>query len=605
MPRLPHRARHHGEHRRDQNQRHHDPAEIFFHCGFDGRGKTGKGRAGRLALKWDYRWLSETARKQLERRLLAGPSRWRHQTKEQFAKYRAWAVLDRLYWLHDHGCAFAFDLETKAKPYRTILPEWEPEKAKDAAASHEGRGGFVAIDTSYATLLNEPLKTLLKKVAEGRGRERGQLIDYDPFAGLVAERPLRALTALRLADSENEQAAWGWQNFLYSQARGTDKERLVMLIARRLIELPTPLFVKFSGAATSWLAQARERLCAKDEKVFRTLFDRLVTTLNTEDNGGGSRIVHQAREHDWSTEAINAPAGNLAEALLGDPSLNKLPANAKLPTGWVERARALSALPGDGGHYALVIFSRQLSWFYAVDPAWTEANLISPMTGDGDTREAILAGFFWRPQIDGSALYARLKPILLELAKLPKSTRHRNQQGLSNLLLGGWQLCDEFTGRRWTTSDELKAALLDGDDDFRTQVLWQVSHWPWLDEKLTLLKEVWPKQIAARTPRVTARLCEIPFNDEENFPVLIDAILPLVSSFGGTSQILPSMTHPQSKILERYPERVLALLWAILPHDAVNWPYGTDDALNRIVSANEELLEDQRMIELMQRQNSR
>ncbi|HVA86928.1 MAG TPA: hypothetical protein VNF73_11515, partial [Candidatus Saccharimonadales bacterium] len=211
-------------------------------------------------------------------------------------------------------------------------------------------------------------------------------------------------------------------------------------------------------------------------------------------------------------------------------------------------------------------------------------------------------GFFWHPEIS-SALYARLKPTLLWLATSPKPTGRRHKEVLSNLLLCGWTLRDEQTGTRWTTSDELKSVLVNGDDDFRTQTLWQVAHWPQAEEKVSLLTEVWPKQIAARSPRVTAGLCDIPFDDEENFEVLVAAILPLVSTLEDRTLVVPSMRHPDSTILERYPQKALALLWAVLPQDATNWPYGAGDALLRICSTEGSLLHDHRMIELLRRWN--
>lgn len=552
-----------------------------------------------LAKRWNS--LAKDVKKALERRLLAGPTRLRWQDKEQYAQYRAWTVLERVYWLRDQGCALSFDVDKKMGPYRAFMPEWKIEESKQAAASREGRGGVVRTDKSYAALLNEPLATLLKRASEKHTREHGMLLERDPFAGLVAARPVRALAGLRVGATADADAAWGWQSFLYSQSRGSDKSRLVLLIARRLTNLPTSLLGKFLNAAVSWLAQARERLCANNPEIFRTLFDKLVTTVVAE----GPPPPRKSVDRDWTTEAINAPSGRLAEALLQDPSLGDRASSAALPKPWVDRAHALIATPGDGGLYALVVFAEHLDWFYRADLVWTEANLLSPLAVDGDARDAILAGFFLRPEISSFALYARLKPCLLAFASVPKTTRDRYERISLNLLLSGWRSRNEETGERLVTSEELKRSLLNGDDSLRASVLWQVAQWPEIEEKVTFLGEAWPKQMAARGPLATSGLCEITIKDPVHFVRLVEAILPLVSTIVPGSLFIHALDQEQTTIVANNPEAVLSLLWAVLPEAATNWPYSTDRVLHHIGSANESLVRDSRLIELERRWNRR
>lgn len=554
-----------------------------------------------LAKRWPE--LSRANRSRLERRILRGPATRRGRNADQSAKSRAWAILDRLYWLRDRGCVFNFDLEKETATLRAILPQWKKEHANQAAASHEAHGGFVQTDTSYAELLNEPLAATFQKAVERFDGKHEVLLQHNPFSGLVDERPVRAIAALRLASPQDERAAWGWQTFLYSQRRGSDKPRMAVLIAGRLLRLPNSFLAKFPAAAASWLVRARDSLCKGDENFFRALFDKMLSVLADTEDGGGSRIVRQGIEPDWITEAINSPVGDLAQALLGDPSVADLRNKAGLPSTWIKRARALTQLIGDSGKYALVVFAHQLNWFYAIDADWTETNLLAPVVTDSDARSAILAGFFWHPKIEGFSLYSRLKPILLEVATIPSAAKNSHPRACAGLLLDGWKLRDEQTSARWTKSDEMRRALVHGDDDFRATALWQVAHWPDVADKLTFLKEVWPKQLAARTSRVTDRLCAIALEDAENFPALVDVIIPLVSHIErGTFMIA---TAQQKSILERYPGKVLKLLWAVLPADAELWPYGIDDVLQRLEITDQSLKEDRRLVELKRRSTRR
>jgi hypothetical protein len=135
----------------------------------------------------------------------------------------------------------------------------------------------------------------------------------------------------------------------------------------------------------------------------------------------------------------------------------------------------------------------------------------------------------------------------------------------------------------------------------RTRILWQVGQWTDVADKLTLLTEVWPLQLAARSPTVTGRLCSIAFDDEVNFLALVDAILPLVSSDVGGGLMLPLAKDKEGKIFNRYPEHVLALLSAVLPMDASKWPYGTDAVLQRLQKTSTRINKDARMIALRRR----
>jgi hypothetical protein len=57
--------------------------------------------------------------------------------------------------------------------------------------------------------------------------------------------------------------------------------------------------------------------------------------------------------------------------------------------------------------------------------------------------------------------------------------------------------------------------------------------------------------------------------------------------------------------VDKFLERVLALLSAVLPDDARKWPYGIDETLNRIVRVDSALSTDLRFIELRRKWGAR
>ena len=84
----------------------------------------------------------------------------------------------------------------------------------------------------------QPLDSLLDKAAELSGRADDWTVETDPYVGLVAERPVRALSALTKSAERSEYPEWAWRIFLSAEARKSDKPRLSALIAERIFLLP-------------------------------------------------------------------------------------------------------------------------------------------------------------------------------------------------------------------------------------------------------------------------------------------------------------------------------------------------------------------------------
>jgi hypothetical protein len=71
---------------------------------------------------------------------------------------------------------------------------------------------------------------------------------------------------------------------------------------------------------------------------------------------------------DWATEALNAPVGKLAQAIMNDPQKKGLKARKGFPAPWSTHVEELLGLAGDHRRYALVMFAFNLNWFFYIDP---------------------------------------------------------------------------------------------------------------------------------------------------------------------------------------------------------------------------------------------
>jgi len=308
-------------------------------------------------------------------------------------------------------------------------------------------------------------------------------------------------------------------------------------------------------------------------------------------------------------EAINSCVGRVAEAIVAsyfsEDGLDK--------RTHLNRLEQLLAQQGTIRQHTLTILSQNLIWFYRKDTHWTEVSIISTLqeaeTFDG---QAAWSGFLWNPGVDDK-LFPHLKPGLLELAKRQAGFRRGHLQSISGLLLLGW-LTDEVSDNvQQITHDELHDALFSGGPEFRTQILWLLQRDlskssdlrdSLLPSVVTLLSEVWPKELEVRSPAISAGLLDLLLVDKTVFGRLIDAALPFFTTLTQEQRYHFHFQEEKIKpVIDGNPERFLALLGKILPEEPDLWPYGFGNTLQMILTADPSLKNDSRFESLQQRWN--
>ena len=564
-----------------------------------------------LALSKRWTDFPRSLRKQIETRLLRGPSNWPGLKKKEYSSWHAWESLNRIHWLAVHNCQFTFDLNKESDKLRKLAPDWQPAFAATAAASTESRGGFIKTDTSYAALLDEPLGALINGAAETSGHKYRRL-ESDPFKGLAFERPIRAFLSLAVSARRNDYPEWAWRTFLNPEARKSDKPRFTSVVAERLCRVPSEAIAGFLSPASDWLLVSVEVLLSNYPTHFERVWAKLISVLRSNIEKAKSSIARGNEEPNWATEALNSPAGKLAQTLMHDPARNGSRDGEGFPRSWIGRVEELLALNGDPRRHALVIFTFNLNWFYAIDPDWTETNLISVLDKEDQDQDAAWDGIFWSARIPEEKLYRRIKPYLLNLAERRSSSSQHHVRILSGILLAGWGSIDQQTSERYITNAEMRHVLLEADDAFRLQTLSQLRGWsskevdgPWRTKLPVFLGEVWPREKKAKSSRISIALLDLVFSDTVNPSEMADIVLPLISQVQHEFIGLHSLRNTQNNIIDRFPGKVLALLFAVLPDDAAAWSYAIEEVLERIGAANPSLLTDGRIVELKRRWNAR
>ena len=564
------------------------------------------------------RWakLPVSATRRLTERILEGPERRNNEPKQDFAKRRAAHIIERLSWLRIKGCIPNIN-DQEYKQLQNAVPDRKPEYAEDADRSWETRLGIVRTDSECSTLLSEQLPKVLAKAQEISGRTGQELVDYDPFRGLSTDHPVRALSSLRREAKRGEYPEWAWRKFLHSESRKDDKPRFKNFIAELLVSASDEALKGIIRPVSEWFLSVTDDLAEECVPIFERLITRLLNFLSDNPDAGDSGLVRDNRDPSWAAEALNSPAGNIAQALYRDPRRNNLAEKQGLPAEWRILVDDLLALPGDNGRIAMVFSCYLLNWFYYIDPEWTKEKLLSVLqSNDTGTLEAWWSGYLWGVrELPSLELFQILKPHLLGKAAGQTSDEWNICDKLAWLVLENWDFPDARTDAERISDDEFREALLKAGYRFRSRVLSLLELWSegdnehgkfWKPLRERLLRQVWPKQKEARTPQDSARLIEFAFSDEESFVAVSNAILPLIGKIERDIEItLPPFGKGGFNIVYKHPCRVLEILDRALSESANNWPYEIGEILERIVDADPSLRKDTRWIELSRRWNSR
>ena len=104
---------------------------------------------------------------------------------------------------------------------------------------------------------------------------------------------------------------------------------------------------------------------------------------------------------------------------------------------------------------------------------------------------------------------------------------------------------------------------------------------------------------------MSAKLCDLALSNEDMFPIIVDAILPLVTKIDEEGIYFPHLRGKKDGVVTSYPEKLLELMWEVLSENASKWPYCVDEILAKIEEAKPSLSNDLRLIELKRRWSAR
>ncbi|WMS45256.1 SIR2 family protein (plasmid) [Acuticoccus sp. MNP-M23] len=552
------------------------------------------------------RWpdFSKEERERFEQRLRTTSFPWLGTTLvgKARAEAEAHSRLDRIYWLASQGLEFSFDVEAEIAALRPIAEGWSEHSGEEAAASNAPVVRRIGTDAQLRGLDQVPIGEILERATHLGQLDLVEYVERHPFGGLSEDKPARALAALTNAARRGDVPVSFWSTFLHAEKRKTDSARLVRAIGGRLSSLPPADLSSIAYPVAEWLQGLDQRLFGEFASALDHLWNPLIAALPLRHDDRTHRI-----DSSWANDALNAPVGKLADVLRKDPSTSGLKLGQGFPEHWKRRYEQLLALPGDMRRHALVMLGSQIQWLFAIEPNWTTAHLLAVADDVGEDGDALWDGILWAAHTPSRAMYERLKPGLLTRAMSPLR-RRAEASVIARFLLVGW--CGDPNAdpsEQLVTSAELREILVEGDDDLRAQILWQLERWSadpegeWRARLIPFLTDVWPIHRALRTPEISRRLIRLALASGDLFPEVAQAILPrLVPVRGGMLPGFMRRSEAEKDPAQVYPAATLDVLWAVLGEDSTLWPYKTEEVLDLLANAPETHA-DTRLSELRRR----
>jgi hypothetical protein len=581
-----------------------ESADVFL--GLSNSVFWGSGQERDLLYALRDRWadFNREDRAAIEHRLRTGSFPWKDDVGGGPSRMAAFDRMNRLHWLNRSGVEFSFDVAAEMDALRALAPEWTEGAGDSAADSHASEVYTVETDTDPQPLLETPIEEILVQAQEAGQMGFRDRVQREPFRGLAERRPIRALAALTHAMRRGQTPGWAWSTFLRADKRASDPLRLIQTIAGRLIRMPLPSLHEIAYPVSDWMEQIAPRLYGDAAGALPALWDRLIDALNHAE----PERQHQA-DSGWADDALNAPVGSLYKFLSKDPAKKDRKAGEGFPAHWLMRLDQLLSLRGELRCQALVLISYKLNWLYAIDPAWTERQLLPSAASNLPDGDAFWDGVMWSAHVPNRTLFGRIVPALIERTRRPRAQRH-DSTIMAGFLLAGWGSPEDATEPEGVVSNaQLREILIWSDDELRIQMLWQLKQWSgdaetrWRERVIPFFTDVWPKQRALRTPAISSRLADFLLASGNLMPTLMPIVLPRLVPIRGDT-LLASLPHdnPEKDVVRRFPAAMLELLWTILGENPVDWPYQIEAVLD-LLAAAPETSSDPRLSELRRRRD--
>jgi hypothetical protein len=560
-----------------------------------------------LRARWND--LSGRHRSALENRIVAGRAKFKTESAADYRRDKAVLSARWLTWMRKRGLRLSSKTLRQLRSLKAADPDWRDSWTESADASHDSRAGWVKRETDASPIADLPLSKVIPRCDDLATREFGEFVERDPFGGLVTEAPGRALAVLKFEARRGNYPSRYWSSLLGGWPKDA-RARLTLSMAQTVIRLPASLLTSVSHEVGDWMKADLPKIDRLDRKLFRVCFDHVFAALACDNESLKSGIGASMRggielptNRMGADHAINAPSGDLAEALINVLAARKRKhtANKKIPREIKTRLNKLLELSGEGGAHALTIFAHQLHWFYFIDPEWTRVALLPRFNPELPSAEAAWSGFLWTAQAATPALFAEMKANFLKAFSAAPSWHDDYISHLGAHVVIA--VSSSPRHRPLITFEEARDALRNGTEGIRLEALSYLHKEAstkdgWTNVVEPFLRKVWPRERKFQTSATTDAFLRILNDLDAQFPDgvhLLGAHLTSLShpdSF--TYRFDSDRDNGRSDLANKYPFDTLSVVDKIIDEKSERAPYGLAQLLTRLLKAAPDIRQDPR-----------
>ena len=548
-------------------------------------------------------------------RLLNGPDKKDHWTKEEYPKFKDEFACRYTRWLTLKGRDLSADQTKRLDGKISKLPEWSDAWALSFVTEHRGQFGWVGTDEAPDTIIELPVNEVVARAKVDHQRDITSFTERRPFTGLVKTNPRKALASLSYSAriGDYPQAFW---SALISEWPEETKPRLLSVFLNRLARLPDKVIRELRHAVGRWIEKRLMSTLEFDKDLAWKTFDHLVLGLISEDgvateSGIGETLVAgevtQSSRRTFGHE-INGPIGEATQGLVHALDSLKLGQNQEIPEEFKARFVDLFGAPGEGSDHAIAVLTHQISWLYYLDPVWVMNRIMPWFNFEHSASEPAWNGYLSANRIPPQEIGAKLKPLLLEL--FPKIYRWSWDQDLAKIAS---QIIVNLAVLRSEHPDglspkETRLCLRNMNDKNRQNAVFQLGHIGkgekdgWSVHVIPFVNTVWPRERGFRTSTLVSSWVSLLIETGEDFPAVLRAVRRFLVPVEGESHWLYRFCRDiggDESLTVRYPETVLELLDVVVSNSAENVPYELAQILDLVEETDSRLVRDSRFLRLI------
>ncbi len=446
----------------------------------------------------------------------------------------------------------------------------------------ETRYGY-DVDTTVDKLFSKDLSDLVEYLSQEDDRySRGRI---DLFSKACKDYKNKVIQVIRYLVANKNWNKQIWHAGLVGLS-DCDKKAWKE-IAPLLIKVSSELYREESWAIAWWTEKTISSISESEEDNFWAIFNLLLDNISDERKYEPDKNI--------VNYTINHPIGMITEALMNRFSIRKLKNGERIPDG--NLLLSVNRLIADSSNKLLagkIILISRLNYFYAVDPDWTEKNLIPLLDWQRSNSAALIwQGYLWNPRFSTNLVIA-IKVYLLD------SIENKDQLGQSKDRL--FQLfvliCFEFPDlyklqeQRYALNamgaDGLIAVSRFLSDLVRSDP--QSADTYWLNRLQPFIMRAWPKSADFISDKTCQNFVLTVIELDEVFAEAVDFIEPLLKPTPDLGHLIYRIVD--KSLLETQPKTVLKLL-SIIFSDEYQFLTGKfRELLNRMVEADPEIEND-------------